>query len=123
MLGCDPGLSEAELKGYGRALISTLKLPDPLAVGKAFLELQEPMIEWPQLLGTLAEPSPEALARALELSYRRDFEAGEVLQVAGWWLSRTECVLCAWLSLDSAEQPVARVSSHRRPSAEPAAHP
>ncbi len=46
----------------------------------------------------LKEASDDAIAERIVTRVREDFAAGRIVQVQGWFFSKTEADLCAWVA-------------------------
>jgi hypothetical protein len=103
-IGCRPGESESQSRD---ALVSlALEVRGAGALGTAYLEGSPDEARPEALVSILLEGVPppltadrESLAPRLHERNRRDFETGNVIEVDGWILGRTEARLYALASL------------------------
>jgi hypothetical protein len=103
-IGCRPGESESQSRD---ALVSlALEVRGAGALGTAYLEGSPDEARPEALVSILLEGVPpplaaarESLAPRLHARHRRDFETGNVIEVDGWILGRTEARLYALASL------------------------
>ncbi len=100
-----------ELDDFLLELLRVVAVPDPVQVGEARLRAEPHLKHSPQsLLDSVFADLPAAgaapgelaatLAAALRERARRQFEAGDTLQVNHWILARVEVELCTLVALD-----------------------
>ncbi len=103
LASCRPALSDAETLLL--ELVSQVAVPDPVAVGQAYLRDHRDEHDAAVLLDRVFAGLPVAGGgRRLLASFRDrlsdDFEHRRTVRADGWILSRTEARFCALLALD-----------------------
>lgn len=98
LLGCPRSGDDAQ--AVAAALLGILSVPRPDQLGRAWLE-SRPELDLSTLGSRLADIAVggSGLSQALADRFQTDFQNGEVVRLEGWWLSRSEAELCAFLYL------------------------
>jgi hypothetical protein len=106
-LGCRPGDADSRGRDALASLVSELRGAG--ALGRAYLERHPDETREDALVSILLDGIPpedaairESLASLLGERNRRDFEAGDVDELDGWIVGRTEARLYALASLSAA---------------------